>query len=80
MPREWKPGDLVVVVTIDRGLPVRPARKGGKPVKAETWAGEIVGASVVGPDWWNVRRKTPKGGKGGAVYAVPATEIRPRKR
>jgi hypothetical protein len=77
MQQEWKPGDLVLVVTFDRGLPVPPLRKGLKPGKAETWADEIAGPSVLGPGWWNVRRVHPNGLRGG-VFAVPDGEIKPR--
>ena len=81
MQRKWKPGDLVVVVTVNRGEPLRPARKGSKPGKAaETWAGEIAGPSLVGPGWWNVRRLNANGSLGVYVYAVPDGEIQPRKR
>jgi hypothetical protein len=31
MQQKWKPGDLVVVVTVNRGLPVQQERKGRKP-------------------------------------------------
>jgi hypothetical protein len=81
MQQKWKPGDLVVVVTVNRGLPVRQPLKGRKRQDAaESWAGEIAGPSLVGPGWWNVRRLTAKGRVGGGVYAVPDGEIRPRKR
>jgi hypothetical protein len=62
------------------GLPARPARKGRKPGKAETWNGEIVGPSPVGPGWWNVRQYRPKRLVRGRVFAAPYGEIRPRKR
>jgi len=81
MQQKWKPGDLVVVTTVNRGLPLRPPRKGRKRKDAvESWDGEIAGPSLVGPGWWNVRRLTAKGRVGGGVYAVPDGEIRPRKR
>ena len=79
MQQKWKPGDLVVVVTVNRGLPVRQLRKGSKHQSAVEWAGEIVGPSLVGPGWWNVRRTGHKGGRGGA-FAVPDSEIKARKR
>ena len=79
MQRKWKPGDRVTVVTVNRGLPVRSPRKGGKRQDAaESWAGEIVGPSLLGPGWWNVRRAGAKGRSG--VHAVPDGEIGPRKR
>jgi hypothetical protein len=71
---------LVVVVTVNKGLPVRPPHKGRKRQDAvESWAGEIAGPSLVGPGWWNVRRIGPNGWRGG-TFAVPDSEIRPRKR
>jgi hypothetical protein len=77
MQHEWKPGDLVTVVTVNRGLPVRIKRH----YAPESWAGEIVGPSLLGQGWWNVRKLTPKGrARGGIVYAVPDGEIGPRKR
>ena len=76
MQQKWKPGDLVTVVTVNKGLPV--SRKGQDA--AETWAGKIAGPSLVGPGWWNVRRISPKRGGRGGVYAVPDGEIRPRIR
>jgi hypothetical protein len=80
MRQKWKPGNLVVVVTVNRGLPVRQPRKGRKRQDAaEPWAGEIVGPSLVGPGWWNIRRIGAKGLRG-AVYAVPDGEIRAPKR
>ena len=80
MQRKWKPGDRVTVVTVNRGLPVRPPRKGGKRQDAaESWAGEIVGPSLVGTGWWNVRRHSSKGARSG-VFAVPDDEIAPRSR
>jgi len=78
--REWKPGDLVTVVTVNRGLPIWQLRKGSKRQDALEWAGEIAGPSLVGPGWWNVRRDSPKGRGRGGVYAVPGSEIKPRKR
>jgi hypothetical protein len=78
MQRKWKPGDLVVVVTVNRGRPILPS-KARKPGKAEAWLGEIAGPSVLGPGWWNVRRVHPNGWLG-YTFAVPASEIKPRKR
>jgi len=71
MQQKWKPGDRVTVVTVNRGGPV--VRK----QTVVTWHGVIVGPSLVGPGWWNVRRDT-KSGIHGAVYAVPDGEIRLR--
>lgn len=80
MKQKWKTGDLVVVVTVNRGLPVRQPPKGRKRQDAaESWAGKIAGPSVLGPDWWNVPRLNPIGRGYGSVYAVPDGEIRPRK-
>ena len=76
MQQKWKSGDLVVVVTVNRGLPVRSKRQDA----AESWAGEIAGPSLVGPGWWNVRRLSPKTRVRGSVYAVPDGEISSRKR
>ena len=76
MKQKCKPGDLVPVVTVNKGLPVWS--KGQEA--AETWAGKIAGPSLVGPGWWNVRLISPKRGGRGGVYAVPDGEIRPRKR
>jgi len=75
MPRKWKPGDLVTVTTVNRGLPVW--RKRQDVVKS--WAGEIVGPSLVGQGWWNVRQLTPTRRGRGGVFAVPVGEIKPRK-
>jgi hypothetical protein len=36
MQQEWKPGDLVVVVTVNRSLPVRSKRQDA----ATSWTGE----------------------------------------
>ena len=81
MQQKWKPGDLVVVVTVNRGLPIQQPRKGRKRQDAaESWAGEIAGPSLVGPGWWNVRRLSPKRRVRGSVYAVPDGEISSRKR
>ena len=66
------PGDCVRVATVNRGLPVWSKRQD----VAQSWAGEIVGPSLVGEGWWNVRRQTPSGGA--YVFAVPDSEIRPR--
>jgi hypothetical protein len=74
--QKWKPGDLVAVVTVNRGLPVWTKEEQDA---AASWVGEIVGPSLVGPGWWNVRRAGPKRGRGG-VFAVPEREIGPRKR
>jgi len=46
---------------------------------AKSWAGEIVGPSLVGPGWWNVRRMGATVRRG-PVYAVPDGELKPRKR
>ena len=74
--QEWEPGDRVTVVTVNRGL---AGRRNGSKRAAVAWAGEIVGPSLVGAGWWNVRRQTPSGGKRGAyVFAVPDREIMPR--
>ena len=75
MRRKWKLGDLVVVVTVNRSLPVWSEGQDA----AESWAGEIVGPSVLGPGWWNVRRVHPNGWRGG-TFAVPDSEIKLRKR
>jgi len=75
MPREWKSGDCVRVATVNRGLPVWSKRQD----VAQSWAGEIVGPSLAGPGWWNVRLISVIGRRGG-VYAVPRREIRRRKR
>ena len=80
MRQKWKPGDLVTVITIDRGLPRSSHPRGYKgPDKTEAWAGEIVGRSLVGPGWWNVRQMSVSG-RHRSVFAVPDGEIRPRKR
>jgi hypothetical protein len=79
MQRKWKPGDPVTVVTINKGLPPRSDPRGRKGTdKTEAWAGEIVGPSLVGPGWWNVRRIGPI--RRGHVFAVPDGEIKPHKR
>src|SRR3954466_5896429 len=78
MGRKWKRGDPVVVVTINRGLPGLPRPAGRKRQnRSESWAGEIVGRSLLGPGWWNVRRLASKGR--GHTYAVPSGEIQPRR-
>ena len=74
MQQKWKPGDRVTVATVNRGLPVWRKRT------VETWHGVLVGPSLVGPDWWNVRRDTPSGARNGTVFAVPGGEIGPGKR
>ena len=80
MRQEWKPGDPVVVGTINKGLPRSSDPRGYKgPDKTEAWAGKIVGPLLMGPGWWNVQRTDAKGG-GGGVYAVPDGEIRPSDR
>jgi hypothetical protein len=76
MKQKWKPGDRVTVVTVNRGLPVWSKEQD----VVESWVGEIVGPSLVGPGWWNVRRITRRALVRGAVYAVPDGEIKPRKR
>ena len=73
-------GDLVIVVTFNRGLPVRQRHNAREPAKAATWEGKIVGPSVLGPGWWNVQRRVNAKGRYGYVYAVPDGEIEPRKR
>ena len=73
MQQKWKPGDHVKVFTVNRGLPVWRKRQD----MAESWAGKIVGPSLLGPGWWNVRRAGTKGR--GGVDAVPDGEIGPRK-
>lgn len=70
--QEWKSGDLVTVATVNRGLAVLSKRT------VETWHGIVVGPSLVGPGWWNVRRDGPKMRVRGGVYAVPESEIKPR--
>ena len=82
MQRKWKPGDRVTVVTLNKGIPRSSELRGRKGAdKTEAWAGEIVGPSLVGPGWWNVKRDTPSGTRRGRhVFAVPDSEIRPRKR
>jgi len=76
MRQEWKLGDLVTVTTVNRGVPASSDSR-ARPGKTESWAGEIVGPSLLGPGWWKVRRITAKGTRG-LVYAVPHGEIRPR--
>jgi hypothetical protein len=76
MMQKWKPGDRLFVVTVKRGLPVWTKEEQDA---AESWVGEIVGPSLVGPGWWNVRRIGAKGRRG-APFAVPRDEIKPRKR
>jgi len=82
MQRKWKPGDPVVVTTVNKGLPVLQQRKGAKRQdKSASWAGVIVGPSLVGPGWWIVRRLSARGDlRGSSTYAVPNDEIVPRKR
>ena len=73
MKHKWKPGDLVTVATINQGMPIIHKRT------VETWHGVVVGPSLLGTGWWNVKRDTPSGEKHGtAVYAVPDGEIMPR--
>jgi hypothetical protein len=76
MQQKWNPGDLVTVTTINRGLPVGRKRKDA----VESWSGEIVGPSLVGPGWWMVRRAVITKGRHSAVSTVPDGEIKPRKR
>ena len=82
MQRKWKPGDRVTVVTLNKGVPRRSELRGRKGTdKTEAWAGEIVGPSLVGPGWWNVKRYSPSGTRRGThVFAVPESEIKPCKR
>ena len=79
MRQKWTPGDLVVIVTVNRGRPLLRAPKDRKSGEAEAWLGEIIGPSLLGPGWWNVRRIGSNGWRGG-TFAVPDREIRPRKR
>ena len=80
MWQKWKPGDLVTVTTIDRGLPRSSHPRGYKgPDKTETRACEIVGPSLIGPGWWNVRQISVSG-RHRSVFAVPEGEMKPRKR
>lgn len=79
MQRDWKRGDIVVVTTVNKGLPARPGRKYPAHDNVEKWPGKIVGPSLIGPGWWNVRRITPKG-RGGSAYAVPHGEIKRSRR
>ena len=80
MPQKWKPGDLVVVVTLNKGVPRSSDLRGRKGTdKTEAWIGEIAGPSLVGPGWWNVRRRVNAKGRYGSVLAVPGDEIKPRK-
>jgi len=82
MQRKWKRGDRVTVVTLNRGVPRSSELRGRKGTdKTEAWAGEIVGPSLVGPGWWNVKRDTPSGTRRGThVFAVPGGEISARER
>jgi hypothetical protein len=72
----FKPGDVVTVVTVGRGLAVARARAHAKLHAKVTWRGVIVGPSMVGNGWWNVRSIA----RGGRVYAVPDVEIRKTKK
>jgi hypothetical protein len=74
MQRKWNPGDTVTVATVNMGRPVWSKEQ----ETAKSWAGEIVGPSLVGPGWWNVRRVGARGRRG-TVYAVPYGEIKQRK-
>lgn len=69
----WKPGDIAVVVTVDRGLPSRP--NGRKPPTEQAWAARLIGPSVLGQGWWLVHKLDAKTGKGAACYTVPETEM-----
>ena len=71
-----KRGDVVEVVTTNRGL--SPSLWRRLLDKQESWTGEIVGPSVLGPAWWMVRRLGPA--KYGRTYAVPSDEIKRRVR
>ena len=75
MQKKWKHGELVTVVTVNKGLPVWSKEQDA----AKSWAGEIIGPSLIGRGWWNVRRDTPSGAPNGSVFAVPEGEIGPRK-
>ena len=68
-------GDCVRVATVNRGLPVWSKRQD----VAQSWAGEIVGPSLIGPGWWNVRQISVRG-RHRSVFAVPEGEMKPRKR
>ncbi|WP_428672026.1 hypothetical protein [Reyranella sp.] len=77
--REWKPGDLVTVVTVNRGLSVRRPRKDSKRKDPVEWVGKIVGPSLLGPGWWNVSGIRAANGRRAGSFAVPEKEIKPRK-
>ncbi len=75
MHQKWKPGDLVTVATVNRGLPVWSKEQD----LAVSWAGEIVGPSPLGPGWWIVQRFSAKRHLRSRVYAVPEGELKSRK-
>ena len=70
MDRRLKRGDMVEVTTINRGGPPLESRA---REKKETWSGEIVGPSLLGRDWWIVRRLGSA--MPGRTYTVPSDEI-----
>ncbi len=62
---EWKSGDLVTVVKVNKGLPVRQPREELKlQGAAESWAGEIAGPSLIGHGWWNVQSNQVQAARG----------------
>jgi hypothetical protein len=79
MRPKWKRGDRVLVTTVNRGLSIiSESRARERQAKPETWAGEVVGPSLLGPGWWIVRRRSSSG-TNSQTYTVPDREIRPRK-
>jgi hypothetical protein len=69
----WKAGDLVAVVTVSDG-----ASFTRKPV-TRSWAGKVIGPSVIGEGWWMVREINPSTGEPGRgrsrTLTVPEQEM-----
>lgn len=72
---DFKAGDLVVIVTVNEGRPVRNKRDAVE----QTWAAKIIGPSPIGEGWWIVRAIDPATGKPtgwGAPRTVPEDEMK----
>jgi hypothetical protein len=73
--RPFKPGDRVVITTVDLGSPSPVRGTAKRPHRIEEWAAIVVQPSPLGDDLWLVRKEGGRG-KAAGVYTVPAAEMK----
>jgi hypothetical protein len=73
--QHFREGEIVEIVTVDRGQGGTSTHHRRAPAHAEHWRAIVVGPSAFAPGWWVVKKAEGNRAMGWMTYTVPDDEI-----